>query len=271
MSRSFGDLSFTTLPPMSSSPEVMSSSPAIMLRVVDFPHPDGPTRMTNSPSAMSRLMSFTATAPSGKRLEIWSKTISAIACSLRPGSALDGARCQPGDDPPLEEQHEDDDRNGDDHRGRRDRPRGYRELRTAGEEGQRGRRRPRGDRRGQRDGQKELIPAEQEHQDGRGDHAGRRERGDDPDERLEWGSPVHLGRFLQLPGDLPEERGQRVDPQRQAERDVRDDQPDPGVEDPERPLDVEQRRHSEMSGNIAISSDIPMSRLLPGNCSLATA
>ena len=46
----------------------MSSSPAIMLRVVDFPHPDGPTRMMNSPSRMSRLMSFTAIAPSGKRL-----------------------------------------------------------------------------------------------------------------------------------------------------------------------------------------------------------
>ena len=27
---------------------------------VDFPQPDGPTRMTNSPSAMSRLTSFTA-------------------------------------------------------------------------------------------------------------------------------------------------------------------------------------------------------------------
>ena len=50
MSRSFGALSFTTFPPMRSSPELMSSSPAIMLRVVDFPHPDGPTRMMNSPS-----------------------------------------------------------------------------------------------------------------------------------------------------------------------------------------------------------------------------
>ena len=65
MSRSFGALSFTTFPPMRSSPSVMSSSPAIMLRVVDLPHPDGPTRMTNSPSAMSRLTSSTASAPSG--------------------------------------------------------------------------------------------------------------------------------------------------------------------------------------------------------------
>ena len=68
MSRSLGDLLFTTWPPMSSSPEVMSSRPAIMLSVVDFPQPDGPTRMTNSPSAMSRLKSLTASDPSGKAL-----------------------------------------------------------------------------------------------------------------------------------------------------------------------------------------------------------
>src|SRR6516225_4198566 len=229
MSRSFGALSFTTLPPIYNSPDVMSSSPAIMLRVVDFPHPDGPTRMMNSPSAMSRLMSFTASAPSGKRLLMCSSMISATLCSLSPLSrlALDRAGCQPGDDPPLEEQHEDDDRNGDDDRGGRDRPGGHRELRTAGEERQRGRCRPRGDRRGQREGQQELVPAEQEHQDGGGDHAGRRERGDDPEEGLEGGRAVHLGRLLQLPGELAEERRQRVDPQRQAERDVRDDQPDP--------------------------------------------
>ena len=82
MSRSFGALSFTTFPAMRSSPSVMSSSPAIMLRQVDLPQPDGPTRMTNSPSAMSRLTSFTASAPSGKRLVRWSSTISATVCSL---------------------------------------------------------------------------------------------------------------------------------------------------------------------------------------------
>ena len=42
MSRSFGALSLTTWPPIRSSPSVMSSSPAIMLSVVDFPQPDGP-------------------------------------------------------------------------------------------------------------------------------------------------------------------------------------------------------------------------------------
>src|SRR6516162_3066172 len=222
MSRSLGALSLTTLPPMRSSPEVMSSRPAIMLRVVDLPQPEGPTRMTNSPSAMSRLKSSTAREPSGKRLVMCSSTISATVYSLvpYPRLALDRAGCQPRDDPPLEEEHEDDDRNGDDHRRGRDRPGGHRELGTSGEEGQRRRCRPRGDRRGQRDGQQELVPAEQEHQDRRGHHARRRQRGDDPGERLERRGAVHPGRLLQFPGDLTEERRQRVDPQRQAERDV---------------------------------------------------
>ena len=65
MSRSLGALSLTTWPSMISLPAVMSSSPATMFSVVDFPQPDGPTRMMNSPSAISRLKSSTASAPSG--------------------------------------------------------------------------------------------------------------------------------------------------------------------------------------------------------------
>ncbi len=60
-----GAMLLTTLPPIRSSPSLMSSSPAIMLSVVDFPQPEGPTRITNSPSAISRLMLSTASAPSG--------------------------------------------------------------------------------------------------------------------------------------------------------------------------------------------------------------
>ena len=36
-----------------------------MFSVVDFPQPDGPTRMMNSPSEMVTDKSFTAVAPSG--------------------------------------------------------------------------------------------------------------------------------------------------------------------------------------------------------------
>ncbi len=65
MSRSLGARSFIRSPPMRSSPPLMSSSPAIMFSVVDFPQPEGPTRITNSPSAISRFTSLTASAPSG--------------------------------------------------------------------------------------------------------------------------------------------------------------------------------------------------------------
>src|SRR5579859_383745 len=246
MSRSLGALSLTTLPPIRSSPSVMSSRPAIMLSVVDLPQPDGPTRITNSPSAISRLTSLTASAPSGKRLVMWFRTISATGLSFGP-LALDRAGCQPRDDPALEEQHEDDDGNGDDHRCRGDRPGRHGELRVPGEERHCGRRGAGRGRRGQRDREQELVPAEQEHQDRGGDHAGRGERGDDPHERLERRGTVHLGGLLQFPGDLAEERRQRVDAERQAGGHIRDDQPGPGVEQAEDPLDVEQRSEEHTS------------------------
>ena len=46
------------------SPEVMSSRPTIIRSSVDFPQPEGPTRIMNSPSATSMLTSFTAGKPS---------------------------------------------------------------------------------------------------------------------------------------------------------------------------------------------------------------
>src|SRR3984893_15511333 len=61
MSRSRGGTSLTTSPPIQISPSLISSRPAIMRSVVDFPQPDGPTSTTNSRSLMSRLMSLTAT------------------------------------------------------------------------------------------------------------------------------------------------------------------------------------------------------------------
>src|SRR5690348_2008100 len=53
MSRSFGATRFTTLPPMTISPSVISSRPAIIRKSVDLPHPDGPTSTQNSPSAIA--------------------------------------------------------------------------------------------------------------------------------------------------------------------------------------------------------------------------
>src|SRR5213594_846245 len=64
MSRSIGARSFTTLPSMLISPEVMSSRPATMRSVVVLPQPDGPTSTTNSWSWISRFTSLTAWVPS---------------------------------------------------------------------------------------------------------------------------------------------------------------------------------------------------------------
>ena len=55
MSRSFGCRLLTTRSPIEISPSEIVSRPAIIRSNVDFPQPDGPTRMTNSPSSMSTL------------------------------------------------------------------------------------------------------------------------------------------------------------------------------------------------------------------------
>src|SRR4051812_2190709 len=81
MSRSRGASSFTRSPPMISSPSLISSRPATIRSAVDFPQPDGPTRIMNSPSLISRFMSLTASKPSGYRFQIPLKWISAIGCS----------------------------------------------------------------------------------------------------------------------------------------------------------------------------------------------
>src|ERR1700722_5990434 len=108
MSRSLGALLLASALSIRSSPELMSSRPAIMLSVVVLPHPDGPTRMQNSPSSISRLRSRPAMAPSGYCLVTCSRVMAATEVSpfLSVGElALDGAGGEAGDDAALEEQH----------------------------------------------------------------------------------------------------------------------------------------------------------------------
>src|SRR5829696_1517857 len=102
--RSLGSTSLTTLSSMRSSPSVMSSRPTIMLSSVDFPQPDGPTRMKNSPSSIVKLALSTATVPSGNRLVTRSTPMTAMREYLL-GLALDGAGGEAGDDAALEDQH----------------------------------------------------------------------------------------------------------------------------------------------------------------------
>src|SRR3954466_1826269 len=110
--RSRGARSLTFLPPMIMSPEVMSSRPTIIRRSVDFPQPDGPTRIMNSPSATSIDTSFTAGKPSPYCLTMFFISMAAI------GSTLHCAGGQAGDDSALEQQDDDDDGDRDDHRRR---------------------------------------------------------------------------------------------------------------------------------------------------------
>src|SRR3954464_15863841 len=78
MSRSRGASSFTRSPPMISSPSEISSRPATIRSAVDFPQPDGLTRLMDSPSPISRFMSLTASKPSGYRFQMFLNVISAI-------------------------------------------------------------------------------------------------------------------------------------------------------------------------------------------------
>ena len=82
MSRSFGGTSLTTSPSTAISPALISSSPAIIRRVVDLPQPEGPTSTTNSLSAMSRSMPRTASVSSKRLTTLRSETCAMSAQPL---------------------------------------------------------------------------------------------------------------------------------------------------------------------------------------------
>src|SRR5438874_6362891 len=113
MSRSFGGTSLTRPPSTRISPSLTSSRPAIMRSVVDFPQPDGPTRTTNSWSAMSRLIPHTASVSSKRFTTLRSET-SAIVLPLG------GARSKPGDVIIHEERIKDERRGGAEQHARHD-------------------------------------------------------------------------------------------------------------------------------------------------------
>src|SRR5215469_2466882 len=82
MSRSRGARSLTTRPSILSSPPLISSRPAIIRRIVDFPQPDGPRKTMNSWFLTSRLKPET-TSVSSYLLEMLRNDSSAIALSGR--------------------------------------------------------------------------------------------------------------------------------------------------------------------------------------------
>src|SRR5512132_2052969 len=113
MPRFAGGTLVTTRPAISISPLVTSSSPAMMRNRVDLPHPEGPTMTVNSRSGTSRLMSVsTWTDPNA--FVTFRRATPAISAQL----TLDGAGCQSGDDPSLEEDDNQNERGGHRHRSR---------------------------------------------------------------------------------------------------------------------------------------------------------
>src|ERR1051325_9124279 len=115
-------------------------------------------------------------------------------------------------------------------------------------------------RRGQYDErEEELVPRVGEHQDRRGEDAGRRERQDDFSERLGARAAVDQRGLFDLVRQLFEKRAEDPDRERQRERDVRDDDAGVAVEPAERVEnapdrsgdgDLREHRHAEQNEQI---------------------
>src|SRR6188472_1576924 len=81
----------TSFPSRKIRPLVGSIRRLIIFSVVDFPHPDGPTRTTSSPAAISRSSSCTATVPSAYRFPTPSSRIIASPTSCAGAGSPEGA------------------------------------------------------------------------------------------------------------------------------------------------------------------------------------
>src|SRR6187455_3132550 len=101
------------------SPVVASSSPAIRRSSVDLPHPDGPTKTTNSPSGTSRLASrITSTASKAfERPFSWR-----LAMGSRVQMSFDAGRGDAGRDVALQEDEAHGERQGREGRHREEHP-----------------------------------------------------------------------------------------------------------------------------------------------------
>src|SRR3954465_4595000 len=113
MSRSLGGMWVISRSPMKIFPELTSSSPANIRKVVDLPHPDGPTRTMNSPSPIARSIPGTAglSAPGYHRCAFSNVTVAMLMRSLPRRPRVDGvcwigwlaleSACEPLDEPLL--------------------------------------------------------------------------------------------------------------------------------------------------------------------------
>src|SRR5262245_49787281 len=89
-SRSVAETRVTSLPPMRISPLVAISRPAISRRVVVFPHPDGPRRVTSVPAATVNETSRTATTDPYVLVTRRNSTEAERFCELTSGCSWSG-------------------------------------------------------------------------------------------------------------------------------------------------------------------------------------
>src|SRR5712691_3827138 len=186
-------MKLTSRPPITISPESASSSPATTRRIVLFPQPEGPRRTRNSPSAICRDTSLTAsTLP--KRLTRCFTAISATRLHLRM-SLLERAGHRRLDEPPLEDQEDDRDRDHRHDRRGRDDPPVRDELPL--ERRDPDRQRPHVVRRRRDEWPEEVHPLRHEHEDPEDDDRRLDQRQHDPAEDEKLGGAVEARRLVE--------------------------------------------------------------------------
>src|SRR4030095_4726571 len=202
MSRSFGGRSLTIRSPIVISPAVISSSPATIRKVVDLPHPDGPTSTTNSLSRMWRFTSLTAWTSSyflfRSFIITWAMDVSLVCGRARGAAPLAFHRPGQAGDIVLDKERI--------HEGHRDRAEQRARHELAPEvDVAANQLRHDADRHGLPRGRRqedqrvdELVPRQGEREDARREDAGHRDREDDPRHRAEAGGAVGAGALLEL-------------------------------------------------------------------------
>src|SRR6201999_2013961 len=202
MSRSRAETSLTTRSPIWIVPDVGVSNPAIIRSAVVLPHPEDPTRIMNSPSAMSSDSSSTATAPPAKRLV----TASSVTPAMSAPPSLDPRECAGADEPPLGEQEHGQHRDLAHHgAGHEQVPLGEVRALQLGEPEL-----ERGVGLGVDDDQRpeEVIPGPHELDDPQRGQRRQRQRQDDLEQDAQARGAVHAGGLLELDGQRAEELAQ---------------------------------------------------------------
>src|SRR6516165_10673822 len=163
MSRSLGGTKVTSRSPISTRPPSSGSSPASMRSAVVLPEPDGPTRTMNSPSLISRSRASTAGGASLAYTRLADTYFTWAIGDLRSvrrrmrGRSLDGSHRQAADQRALGQPAHDDHGNRGD-RGRRAQVRDVQAFLGDGTDQEH--RHGRGVRDGQVDREEELVPRE---------------------------------------------------------------------------------------------------------------